>query len=259
MVAFQGIKSDGLFNYPPPLNLLALCVLGPLRLVLTPRKFHSLNVFCTSQSHLFPILACTDTSFSGILSGPILASIAIYEGRHKRFLPETWRVLFSKDSIVLHWIQTIKHRWFTNIPTVDAVFDNKHARSTLEEDADLDVAPRRTSSAANISTLKHKKSSGGKGGFALGLGSRPNSPSPASTPAHPSQQQGTSSFVPQRPPIRKRRESIANMFAPPERREPDAQYVGEFRDRLGELESAVNRIESGLNALLESSGHATES
>lgn len=56
VVAFQGIKSDGLFNYFPPLNLIALLVLGPLRLVLSPRRFHTLNVFCTRKAALPPIV-----------------------------------------------------------------------------------------------------------------------------------------------------------------------------------------------------------
>jgi len=46
-----GIKSDAIFNYWPPINLLALVALVPIRFVLTPRRFHSLNVFCTRTSN----------------------------------------------------------------------------------------------------------------------------------------------------------------------------------------------------------------
>jgi hypothetical protein len=46
-----GIKSDAIFNYWPPVNLLALIVLVPIRFILTPRRFHSLNVFCTRGSN----------------------------------------------------------------------------------------------------------------------------------------------------------------------------------------------------------------
>jgi hypothetical protein len=49
VVIFSGIKSDGLFNYQPPINLLAFCFLIPIRLFLTRRKFHSLNVLCTRE------------------------------------------------------------------------------------------------------------------------------------------------------------------------------------------------------------------
>jgi len=38
-------KSDALFSYQPPFNLLAFIVLWPLSYVLSPRKLHSANVF----------------------------------------------------------------------------------------------------------------------------------------------------------------------------------------------------------------------
>jgi len=50
-ICHPGIKSDAIFNYWPPVNLLALIVLVPIRFVLTPRRFHSLNVFCTRTSY----------------------------------------------------------------------------------------------------------------------------------------------------------------------------------------------------------------
>ncbi|KIM89733.1 hypothetical protein PILCRDRAFT_812533 [Piloderma croceum F 1598] len=64
VVVFEGIKSDAIFNYWPPVNLLALTVLVPIRFILTPRRFHSLNVFCTRVS-----------------AAPILILIAFYERR----------------------------------------------------------------------------------------------------------------------------------------------------------------------------------
>lgn len=39
------VKSDALFSYQPPFNLLALAVLWPLSFVVSPRKLHSANVF----------------------------------------------------------------------------------------------------------------------------------------------------------------------------------------------------------------------
>jgi len=38
-------KSDALFSYHPPFNLVAFLVLWPLSCVLSPRKLHSANVF----------------------------------------------------------------------------------------------------------------------------------------------------------------------------------------------------------------------
>jgi hypothetical protein len=38
-------KSDALFSYQPPFNLVAFLVLWPLSCVVSPRKLHSVNVF----------------------------------------------------------------------------------------------------------------------------------------------------------------------------------------------------------------------
>ncbi|KAI8313489.1 Calcium channel YVC1 [Colletotrichum sp. SAR11_59] len=44
VITFAGVKSDSIFAYPPPFNLLALAVLLPLKSALTSRSFHNLNV-----------------------------------------------------------------------------------------------------------------------------------------------------------------------------------------------------------------------
>lgn len=41
----EGVKSDALFSYQPPFNLLAFIILWPLSFVLSPRSLHSANVF----------------------------------------------------------------------------------------------------------------------------------------------------------------------------------------------------------------------
>lgn len=64
VLTFEGVKSDAIFNYQPPFNLLALLFLFPLRFILTPRKFHSVHVFCTR-----------------VINAPILLLIAFFE-RH---------------------------------------------------------------------------------------------------------------------------------------------------------------------------------
>jgi hypothetical protein len=65
VLTFEGIKSDAIFAYRPPFNLLAVLVLVPLRFVLTPRWFHKIHVLAVR-----------------ILNAPILLLIAIYE-RHR--------------------------------------------------------------------------------------------------------------------------------------------------------------------------------
>ena len=42
---YDRVKSDALFSYQPPFNLLALAVLWPLSFVVSPRTLHSANVF----------------------------------------------------------------------------------------------------------------------------------------------------------------------------------------------------------------------
>lgn len=42
----EGVKSDAIFSYLPPLNILAFMLLGPLSYVCSPRTLHRINVFC---------------------------------------------------------------------------------------------------------------------------------------------------------------------------------------------------------------------
>ena len=44
VLTFEGVKSDAVFSYPPPFNLLALALLLPLKFVVSPRIFHSIHV-----------------------------------------------------------------------------------------------------------------------------------------------------------------------------------------------------------------------
>ncbi|KAK6856534.1 nonselective cation channel [Apiospora arundinis] len=44
VLTFAGVKSDAIFSYPPPFNLVALLFMLPLKAILTPLKFHELNV-----------------------------------------------------------------------------------------------------------------------------------------------------------------------------------------------------------------------
>ncbi|KAI4121814.1 MAG: hypothetical protein LQ338_006162 [Usnochroma carphineum] len=65
VLTFEGVKSDAIFAYQPPFNLLALFLLWPLKLAVTPRWFHKLNV-----------------TFVRILNAPLLVVIAWYERRY---------------------------------------------------------------------------------------------------------------------------------------------------------------------------------
>jgi hypothetical protein len=62
VLTFEGVKSDAIFAYRPPFNVIALLVLLPLKLILSPRWFHRVNV-----------------AMIRTLNTPILLLIAIYE------------------------------------------------------------------------------------------------------------------------------------------------------------------------------------
>ncbi|KAF2008221.1 hypothetical protein P154DRAFT_516924 [Amniculicola lignicola CBS 123094] len=65
VLTFEGVKSDAIFAYRPPFNILALVILLPLKAVLTPRWFHKVNITCVR-----------------VLNAPILVLIALYERKH---------------------------------------------------------------------------------------------------------------------------------------------------------------------------------
>jgi hypothetical protein len=65
VLTFEGVKSDSIFAYRPPFNILALLVLLPLKFLLSSRWFHKVN----------------GTAIR-LLNAPILLFISIYE-RHR--------------------------------------------------------------------------------------------------------------------------------------------------------------------------------
>jgi hypothetical protein len=52
---FQGVKSDGIFSFQPPINILALTLLWPARFLVTPHKYHQIIVLAARISNL-PLL-----------------------------------------------------------------------------------------------------------------------------------------------------------------------------------------------------------
>jgi len=64
VLTLEGVKSDAIFAYQPPFNILALFLLTPLTYVLTPRWFHKVNVAAVR-----------------VLNAPILLIIGVVERR----------------------------------------------------------------------------------------------------------------------------------------------------------------------------------
>lgn len=94
ITTLEGMKSDALFSYQPPFNLLAFAILLPASWVLTPRNLHSANVFLIRLTS-FPVLVTISlyeryllTHFSIHESAQLMAQ-SIYNTlpRHVRSLP----------------------------------------------------------------------------------------------------------------------------------------------------------------------------
>lgn len=80
----EGVKSDALFSYQPPFNLLALLILKPATYLLSPRQLHSANVFLIKLTS-FPILVVI-ALYERWLVAPEIAKYSLYRG-HIRNIP----------------------------------------------------------------------------------------------------------------------------------------------------------------------------
>ncbi|RXW22827.1 hypothetical protein EST38_g3005 [Candolleomyces aberdarensis] len=95
----EGVKSDALFSYQPPFNILALIILKPASWFLTPRALHSTNVFLIKLTSL-----------------PQLIIIGIYE----RYLADGRK--FRENSIdVAQSLFNSLPRHIKNMPLVEAL------------------------------------------------------------------------------------------------------------------------------------------
>ncbi|PPJ59298.1 hypothetical protein CBER1_04223 [Cercospora berteroae] len=114
VLTFEGVKSDSLFAYRPPTNVLAFMTLLPLKFVLTPRWFHKVNITAVR-----------------VLNAPILLLISWYE---RRYLWKRARFLSPPR----------KHTWlsmwerFGAHGDLQAVFDADPPQEILDEMDDVD-------------------------------------------------------------------------------------------------------------------------
>jgi hypothetical protein len=114
VLTFEGVKSDALFAYRPPFNVLALVVLLPLKFILTPRWFHKVNITAVR-----------------ILNAPILLLISWYERKY----------LWKRPTLLS---PPRKHTWlsmwerFGAHGDLQAVFDADPPQSVLDEFVDVD-------------------------------------------------------------------------------------------------------------------------
>lgn len=65
VVTFGGVKSDSIFAYQPPFNIVAVCLLLPVKFMVSPRWFHKINVAAIKT-----------------INSPLLLIIYFYERRY---------------------------------------------------------------------------------------------------------------------------------------------------------------------------------
>ena len=149
LMCVEGVKSDAIFFYQPPFNILALCILLPLKLAISQRWFHKIHI-----------------TFVRVLNGPLLILLNSYERR------ALWPA--NKEEVIS---QARRHKQARTLPWTDfsrfhvhgdirAVFDAEpsetvHRRSIQWQEDEVDAAHARTANrranSNEISSPKHSK------------------------------------------------------------------------------------------------------
>ncbi|KAF1950289.1 hypothetical protein CC80DRAFT_554517 [Byssothecium circinans] len=149
---FEGVKSDSLFAYFSPFNLVGLFVLLPLKFILTPRWFHKINI-----------------TIVRILNAPLLLCIAWYERRYL-WKPARKPVggLGLSHSKMKGW------GWWNTFNAhaeIQKVFDEDPPEEVLrqiEEEDDLEDAILENSFAGTAAALARSRSPGNAGSAGVG-------------------------------------------------------------------------------------------
>ena len=102
VLTFEGVKSDAIFAYQPPFNVLAICFVLPLKLALTPRWFHKINV-----------------TIVRVINAPLLVVISLFERKHLWSEPSQ----AEKKSGTWSWRKFWDLRKFNVHGDIQAVFD----------------------------------------------------------------------------------------------------------------------------------------
>jgi hypothetical protein len=151
VLTFEGVKSDAIFAYRPPFNLLALIFLVPLRFIISPRWFHKIHVFAVR-----------------ILNAPILLFIAIYERnrlwQHRKIathgsLKRTRSILVTPFSSAFG-----AHRDLSEVFDVDppqSMVDEIEEEDVIDDDIlDMGYLPQqrqRSSSPADVQAMRRRR------------------------------------------------------------------------------------------------------
>ena len=116
VLTLEGVKSDAIFAYQPPLNILALLILLPLKLVVSPRWFHKVNVTAVRT-----------------LNAPILLLIGWYD---RKFLWKPPRPKVYEQSKARSRLAFWDFSRFSVHGDIQAVFDSEPPAYIFEEVSD---------------------------------------------------------------------------------------------------------------------------
>jgi hypothetical protein len=145
VLTFEGVKSDAIFAYMPPFNIIALVVMLPLKLILNDRQFHKMNVFATRT-----------------LNAPLLLLISLYERRtlwrddrhrHRPGPPGQgleWKRRGGRTTLWAHILKLWDFSGFSVHGDIQAVFETEPPRSVLEDIAEEDDLHRTDTSGKTI-------------------------------------------------------------------------------------------------------------
>lgn len=115
VLTFEGVKSDAIFAYRPPFNILALLILVPLRFCVTPRWFHKIHI-----------------TAARILNLPILLFINMYERRY------LWKQKIYTPGAPVKRNKSGFFNSFSVHRDIQAVFDAEPSDTILKELEDED-------------------------------------------------------------------------------------------------------------------------
>ena len=141
VLTLEGVKSDSIFAYQPPLNVLALLILLPLKVVVSPRWFHKVNVTAIRT-----------------LNAPLLLIIGWYD---RKFLWKPTKPKAYEQSKARSRLSFWDFSRFSVHGDIQAVFDAEPPTSIFEEVSDQDELEDYDCGADRRLSLPGKRNGGG--------------------------------------------------------------------------------------------------
>ncbi|KAK3330824.1 hypothetical protein B0H66DRAFT_612716 [Apodospora peruviana] len=222
VLTLEGVKSDAIFAYQPPFNILAVLVLAPLKFFISPRWFHKIHVFSVRLLNL-PILLIIAFVERRVLRpemmpGAVCPSGATATSKSRLWFWDRWRLTAHGD--------------------ITAVFDLEPPDTVVDEIATDDTLTkhmiRRQYTRNN--TMESSQQSTLMAGGPDEHGSVPNGPKAPERSKTPSRRDSIAPFPGLRAELR-------GMLS-------ESDEVGDITSRLEALEESTQRIESMLAKLV---------